>query len=306
MPSLNSWYWHFLEDYIYRIPSPPPRKRTKPLEVICVGLPRSGTESLQHALLILGYDYTYHGWDILFEQPFYGQEWSKLARKKFYPDAGGDGDCHITASEFDALIGHSAAVTDAAGSVFAAEMIQAYPDAKVILNVRRDLDAWHASAVKNLCHVNETWLFWALSWWTREYFWGWHVYERLMWAGLFRCLDGTFDSGIRRNGKWVYREHCAMVRGLVPEHRLLEWSVEDGWGPLCEFLDKDVPKEVFPRTNDAVGFKGREKQAMQLWFGRALLNIGKAVAVTSLTGMVLWSWRNGRLQNLIQIFTSPT
>jgi hypothetical protein len=30
------------------------------MQVICVGLPRSGTESLQKALLTLGYDYTYH------------------------------------------------------------------------------------------------------------------------------------------------------------------------------------------------------------------------------------------------------
>jgi len=30
------------------------------MQVLCVGLPRSGTESLQQALLTLGYDYTYH------------------------------------------------------------------------------------------------------------------------------------------------------------------------------------------------------------------------------------------------------
>jgi hypothetical protein len=30
------------------------------MEVLCVGLPRSGTESLPKALLRLGYDYTFH------------------------------------------------------------------------------------------------------------------------------------------------------------------------------------------------------------------------------------------------------
>lgn len=30
------------------------------MEVLCVGLPRNGTESLQQALLKLGYDYTFH------------------------------------------------------------------------------------------------------------------------------------------------------------------------------------------------------------------------------------------------------
>ena len=57
---MDTYFWHFLEQYVYRMPEPPPRVRTKPMEVLCVGLPRSGTESLQQALLKLGYDYTYH------------------------------------------------------------------------------------------------------------------------------------------------------------------------------------------------------------------------------------------------------
>jgi hypothetical protein len=64
-----------------------------------------------------------------------------LARKKWF--GARDGDCHISAAEFDELLGHCVAVTDAASSVFAVEMIEAYPDAKVVLNVRRDLDRWH-------------------------------------------------------------------------------------------------------------------------------------------------------------------
>jgi hypothetical protein len=63
MDSLDSSIWRFLESaYGYFAPNPPPRQRdpNKPMQVLCVGLPRSGTESLQQALLTLGYDYTYH------------------------------------------------------------------------------------------------------------------------------------------------------------------------------------------------------------------------------------------------------
>lgn len=56
---MNNLFWRFCE-WFYSFPEPPPRVRTKPMEVLCVGYPRSGTESLQHALLMLGYDYTYH------------------------------------------------------------------------------------------------------------------------------------------------------------------------------------------------------------------------------------------------------
>jgi hypothetical protein len=56
MAHLNGWYYRFVE-YIYALPEPPKRKRTKPMEVICIGMPRTGTESLQHALIKLGKHY---------------------------------------------------------------------------------------------------------------------------------------------------------------------------------------------------------------------------------------------------------
>jgi hypothetical protein len=48
-----------------------------------------------------------------------------------------------------------------------------------------------------------------------------------------------------------------MIKGLVPKERLLEWDVIDGWEPLCKFLGKEIPKETFPRTNDAAAFHHR-------------------------------------------------
>lgn len=80
--NLNGFFCQFLE-YVYSLPEPLPRKRTKPMEVLCVGLPRSGTESLQHALLKLGYDHTLHGWDIILEEPNYCQQWVGLSRRKY-------------------------------------------------------------------------------------------------------------------------------------------------------------------------------------------------------------------------------
>lgn len=45
-------------------------------------------------------------------------------------------------------------------------------------------------------------------------------------------------------------EHNAYVRKRVPKERLLEWSVTEGWEPLCNFLGKDVPDTPFPRINE--------------------------------------------------------
>ncbi|KAK7048397.1 hypothetical protein R3P38DRAFT_2504967 [Favolaschia claudopus] len=265
--NLNGWFCHFLE-YVYAKPEPPPRKRTKPMEVLCVGLPRSGTESLQHALLRLGYDHTHHGWDIVLEEPSYCEQWAKLARKKWFGPL--DGEHNITAADFDALLGHSVAVTDTAGSVFAAEIIAAYPEAKVILNYRKDIDAWHHSLKTTIARSDSHWGFWLLSCLSRECFWAWHSHVRLFYPGLFRALDGNIMTGIGRNGKWVYREHYNMV---VPKERLLEWTVEDGWEPLCQFLGKPVPDEPFPHANSAAGWVGQETKIAK----RFLLDAAKGL-----------------------------
>jgi hypothetical protein len=61
-----------------------------------------------------------------------------------------------------------------------------------------------------------------------------------------------------------------MVRGLVPEERRLEWTVEDGWEPLCEFLGKPVPDEPFPHANSAAGWQGHESRHMKRFLSGAL------------------------------------
>lgn len=198
------------------------------------------------------------------------------------------------------MLGHCVAVTDAAGSVFAAELIAAYPDAKVILNYRKDLDAWHKSATNTLARANGHWIYFFMSWLCTEGFWAWHVYVRVMWPAVFRALDGNIETGAARNGKWVYRgmkslrklnrhstanmltvqEHCNMIRGLVPKDRLLEWCVDDGWKPLCEFLGKPEPTTAFPHVNTAAGFIGREEQLAKRSMIAVLRNLAILVATT--------------------------
>jgi Sulfotransferase domain len=49
-----------------------------------------------------------------------------------------------------------------------------------------------------------------------------------------------------------YEAHNARVRATIDPHLLLEYNVEQGWAPLCQFLEvKHCPKSPFPRTNSA-------------------------------------------------------
>jgi hypothetical protein len=200
---LNSLWWKFLESTIYKRTEPPPRERTRPLKLICVGPPRSATESLAAGLTRMGLQNVYHGWDILFEQPNYAEGWVRLARRKWLNEGKG---LPITAEEFDEVLGHSEALVDAAGSVFAAELIQAFPEAKVVLNVRQDKEAWMRSMKESVIAVNYNWSFYIFSWFQPGLFWAWNVYERYLWPGMFRNFDSREGHGAATaaRGKWVY------------------------------------------------------------------------------------------------------
>jgi hypothetical protein len=68
-------------------------------------------------------------------------------------------------------------------------------------------------------------------------------------------LDGedTTDEWMANAAQRYHDE----VKRTVPADRLLVWSVEEGWEPLCEFLDVPVPDTPFPRLNDSAQFGER-------------------------------------------------
>lgn len=65
-----------------------------------------------------------------------------------------------------------------------------------------------------------------------------------------------------------------MVRGLgLPRERLLEWSVKDGWEPLCKFLGKPVPDEPFPNGNPTTEWVQRVGDTLMEYNQRAVRNM---------------------------------
>ena len=68
--------------------------------------------------------------------------------------------------------------------------------------------------------------------------------------------------------KKSFEAHYAHVRALVPAERVLEFRSEEGWAPLCRFLDVPVPKdEPYPFVNEG-GFVAQLHVFM--WWDRAI------------------------------------
>ena len=107
------------------------------MQVLSLGMSRTGTASMQKALQILGYP-TSHGFD-MHENPKDAEMWVEAYETKYFGAPGPD--LNIP-EHWDQLLGHVSATTDLPANSFGPELINAYPHAKVIL-VERDVDAWY-------------------------------------------------------------------------------------------------------------------------------------------------------------------
>ena len=112
--------------------------RTVPMQVLSLGMPRTGTVSMQAALDILGCGPAYHGYTALHELDKL-PEWIAALRAKYHNDGK-----PFTRQDWDHLLGKYGAVTGSPIVCFAEELINAYPEAKVVL-VERDIDSWYQS-----------------------------------------------------------------------------------------------------------------------------------------------------------------
>jgi hypothetical protein len=242
-------------------------RRTVPMQVLSLGCPRTGTLSMQEAYSILGYAHPYHYFSV-FENIRDADMWQEALRSKFHGGPALDWKKH-----FDSLLGHSAAITDAPAVLFWRELVDAYPEAKIVL-VERDLDKWIPSCELLLTGVLNPVAGYVLRFadpaWTGR------------WNGLGRAwVEALFGSTnlakAKANSAGAYEAHYAAIRAAVPAERLLEYNLGSGWGPLCKFLGKPEPDVPFPHRNEANTLEQAFVVAIKKAFLNSLWNLGLVV-----------------------------
>lgn len=167
-------------------------------------------------------------------------------------------------------------------ALFVEELTTAYPEAKVILT-NRDVDKWIVSYQSTVLKI--------ASWWTWHWIAPYDPYRvgpfRAMIDVMLRAFSGTartdyLSESHRELYKQRYMEHYEHVRRFVPKERLLEFSMGDGWEPLCAFLGNDVPAEEFPRVNDS---KTHMRRMTLIWTGAAFRAAAKTI-LPAVVGLV--------------------
>lgn len=148
-------------------------------------------------------------------------------------------------------------------SFFATQLIEAYPETKIIL-VERDIDEWYKSMEEAIFSTT----------------WGLRADLIINILGPLYGLNGgkairkimlgyygvrNVDE-MRRVAKDRYRQHYTEVRAAVPAQRLLEFRLEDGWEPLCQFLGREVPDSSFPMKNNRAEHVERVRRKQNFFF----------------------------------------
>lgn len=210
--------------------------------------------------------------------------WADAAEAKFTPTKRPD-LAPFGRAEWDNLLGEYRATTDSPGCFFAVELMDAYPDAKVVL-VERDLDKWFASFSSTIMVVQWPNLGLRTLLNIMHYKFG-----RLMdpYLRLSRAvwLAGTKEEQAQ-TAKEIYTKHYAEVRAKARPGQLLEYKLGDGWEPLCEFLGKPVPEMPFPNVNDSAMFHDIGNTAIKngLWgLFTSVAMVGSGIAAVAAVAM---------------------
>jgi hypothetical protein len=217
------------------------------MKYIVAGYSKTGTKSVAAALIRLGlkvHDLAEHldedneyWWRILKADPKDQEAQTPAIFKKMYENVD--------------------ACTDTPSYMFWEQIMEVFPDAKVIL-VERDEDKWAASLEKHMLRERkENHAAWLVQWfpWLVSFI-HWRV-----WMGQVRHRDLFWNmavgpmspDGPNRVNMMIarkrYREHNAYVKLRCPAEKLLEFKIADGWAPLCDFMNVAEPEEEFPHAN---------------------------------------------------------
>jgi hypothetical protein len=206
------------------------------LKVIGAGGPRTGTASLKTALETLGFGECSH-MEGLFNNPHLVDYWVEFFE--------------TGKTDFNALFDGFQSTSDFPGYLLYKEMLELYPDAKVILN-DRDPEEWYESFAKTVNTFVPQTFSQKFKIWKKGIgnprFQNIAKTLRLVEVYLLkRHYKGQFLN--KAQTLKIYRDFNDEIRRTVPAGQLLEYHISQGWEPLCEFLEVPVPDAPFPHRN---------------------------------------------------------
>lgn len=256
------------------------------VRVIGAGCGRTGTKSLKLALQILGHGPCYHMSEVIGHAVVgHGTcfQWSQYAENPTDLDL------------LHSMLGGSgyASTCDFPASIFWKEQVALYPDAKVILTAP-DPEEWYKSCCDTIFSITSSpgssmgiTLALALGFTVRGMS---EMVDRLLST---YSLHGDLS---KENVIKTYIAHNEEVVRVCPKDKLLVFDVNQGWEPLCKFLEVDIPDVPFPLVNETEDFQKniallRYDAIRSLTYGTAVVLGYSTVIVGCAAAAVMASWQ---------------
>ncbi|KAF5405543.1 Cell wall integrity and stress response component 1 [Paragonimus heterotremus] len=228
-----------------------------PLLVIGAGFGRTGTKSLKTALEIIYGQPCYHMTELLTHHKDDSRKWIEVDRL-VSESKDGKIDPRLFYEIFD---GYRCTV-DFPSCSYYPQLMQVYPQAKVVLTVR-DKHSWLQSVRATILPRRDLRRSdWAdrmmIAYLNGHDFLTMHF---IMWERTLGQSVDTLDDEmvLTAYDRWIDR-----VKQIVPADRLLVFQVKDGWEPLCKFLNVPVPNQPFPNVNERAEFLKRIENFQRL------------------------------------------
>ena len=207
------------------------------MKIIGAGFGRTGTTSLKAALETLGFGPSYRLTEV-FKHPEHVAFWEAARR--------GEG------VDWEGFFSGYGVAVDWPAFTFYGELVQAFPEAPVILTVR-DPDRWYESVRSTIYEIRKLsagpapmrLAFASAGLFAPAVTGIARLADETLWEGTF---DGRFED--KPYAIETFRRHNEDVKRRVPAERLLVYDVREGWEPLCDFLGVEAPDEPFPHLND--------------------------------------------------------
>ena len=170
------------------------------------------------------------------------------------------------------------ASTDFPGMAFVDDLIQLYPNMRIVLNKRSNAEEWEKSVSTSLKPFS-TWWYAVIMFPTRQGYWHWRMYceyKNLAQSRFGKHIDIWTAEYYELHNAWV--RHLAELNGT----EILEWEPSMEWKLLAEFLNVEIPMQPLPRTNE-------QDEIKQLMIVMLCKGIAAWFVVIALASVVLFS-----------------
>ena len=197
------------------------------LRVIGTGFGRTGTDSMREALNALGFGPCHHMFAVN------ANETQKQRWRAFVKGA---------ALDWEMLFEGYASCVDWPSAYYWRELIEAYPEARVILTYRSPESWWESFESTILAFASP---------------------RNADPCSVGVALVGNQVFGGRPHDQahaiGTYEAHVQAVLATVPAERLLVHELGDGWEPLCRHLGVPVPDQPYPSRNSRAELQRRTR-----------------------------------------------